>query len=200
MDGVEGINLNGTDYEVQDKTARGAQSALDERVDNIGTVIEEQVTPLSDRADELETEVEAQGTRIEALENLPSAMTPVLIYENEDAKGAVTIPITGASAETKWLIIEVSDEGTDENQTIWFALRPSTQSQAKKSTAINIISNTLDGNRVPNGKFRTLSVTSGGTSYSNWKLELSTGYYRNFSTGAYGTGSQYCNPIRIWRM
>lgn len=198
MDGVEGINLNGTDYEVQDKTARGAQSALDERVDNIGTVIEEQVTPLSDRADELETEVEAQETRIQALENLPSAMTPTLIYENESAKGAVTIPLTGANANTRWAIVELEDVDKVGSQVQWFMLRQSTQAQATKSTSAIIVEDYLNGEKTPNSQYRTLKITSGGTAFANWKLEFSTGNYIAFAKKTSGTGTAYCNPVRVW--
>ena len=198
MDGVEGINLNGTDYEVQDKTARGAQSALDERVDNIGTVIEEQVTPLSERADELETEVDAQETRIETLENLPSAMTPTLIYEDESAKGDVSIPLTGANANTRWAIVELEDVDKVGSQLQWFMLRQSTQTQAVKTTSAVIIEDYLNGVRTPNAQYRTLKILSGGTSYSSWQMIFSTGNYSAFATKTSGTGTSYCNPVRVW--
>lgn len=106
MDGVEGINLNGTDYEVQDKTARNAQSALDERVDNITTVIEEQVQPVVDTVEELQEQANQMAEQIEQIPEPQAGVTFTKVYEDEENKSTGTITIANVSAKTRGYLIE----------------------------------------------------------------------------------------------
>lgn len=200
MDGVEGINLNGTDYEVQDKTARGAQSALDERVDNIGTVIEEQVTPLSERADELEAEAEAQETRIQALEGAKGGLSLTKVLENANMGNGSNVTGLGANKNTIGFIIRIKTNPTGWTEDHFIMTTLPTQSQETLYTHLTgacFLSGT-SGSTVYYD--RETDITCGGTNYSNWKIAITYGQRQTWNSTTKTVDDDIAKITDIWRV
>lgn len=200
MDAAHIINLNGTDYEVEDKSARSSQTGLDSRVDSLGTVIEEQVEPLAEQVDALASEVATQGTRITALENASSGLRFEKIHSGITGKNGTSLKITGASAKTIGLIIRTVNNATGLAQDTLIFLRRSTAAFTTDSAYITNAGRTSGdtGNFV--FMFRQCELKSGGTNFANWVFNVTYGGTQNFNSTSYTMNDNVMIVTDVWRV
>lgn len=198
MANVSALNLNGTDYDVEDTTSRGAQLALDEKCDNIGTQIEQELEPVTADVATLKEQSQEYATRITALENKPSPFSAKTLFESEEGQGTGNIAIPQTDRTLFALVIEVIASPADGKQTLIYRVQNGASENAEQSINITLpvpASYTSGAIRVAEKK---ITIVAGSTALSAWRLELKdTTYSSSQSYSPVTTDNSYCAITRV---
>lgn len=198
MANVSALNLNGTDYDVEDTTSRGAQLALDEKCNNIGTQIEQELEPVTTDVATLKEQSQEYATRITALENRPTPFAAKTLFESEEGQRTGNIAIPQTDRTLFALIIEVIASPADGKQALIYRVQNGASAGAEQSINITLpvpASYTAGAIRIAEKK---ITIVAGSTALSAWRLELkNTTYSSSQSYSPVTTDNSYCAITRV---
>lgn len=175
MAGIWASSVLGAVSAFGDSQTRDKLSVTRDTVDGFGDIIKEQLAPLSPRLDGVQEVQEGIGERLDVLELMPKGYVATLIRNttDEDAGSAV---ITGANARTVAILLQRRGAYSYSRDYIFFSLRTPEQTQKTETVYPASFKPVTLYNSWSGYYYRTLSVTSGGGNWAQYKVTWGAGY------------------------
>lgn len=199
MAGVFASSIKGLVSGFEDAQVTAQLAVTKEKVAGFSDTIQEKIQPLTQGVAELKEDFAECAEDIAMLELLPAGYTATLIRTaSVTAAGSQTI--TGASAKTVALIVMIIESGTEEIKGKIVFLRKPEQTQATENVYNAIMTYNSNYGGAYNLGTRSLTLTSGGGNYSQYKLTWGAGYYRKWNQGSSTSGQYWARVSRVWRI